>query len=262
MSFETQMTSVRNGAFQVETRKAGSGEPLVFLHGAGGNAQLDKGMEMLAEHYTVYAPSAPGWDGSEGIEQIDDIIDMAMFYSEYFDAMGLTSFNLVGASMGGMFAAEVAAIFPQYVKKLVLLAPTGLWSDEIKTPDFYTMGDDELMHALFVNPPTIPPPPENPDEATRQMMMQMMLSRARAMASSTKFLWPIWDKGLKKRIHRIKAPTLLIWGDSDGVNPPAYGPVWQKSIAGSKLVNVAKAAHVVSVEQPDEFVKLVTGFFG
>ena len=89
-----------------------------------------------------------------------------------------------------------------------------------------------------------------------------MLSREKAMSATGKFTWPIADKGLKKRIHRIKAPTLIVWGDKDGLIPPVYGPLFQKSIRGAQLVTIPNAGHVPMVEQPDAFIQAVTAFLG
>jgi pimeloyl-ACP methyl ester carboxylesterase len=255
MSFESQTVSVRNGMFQVEMRRAGKGDPLVFLHGAGGQAEWDPYFDMLAERSTVYVPSHPGWAGSTGIEHIDGVEDMAVFYLDLFDALGLSSVNLMGSSLGGMFAAEIAARDHAYVRKLVLCNPVGIWLDEAPVLDFFTVPMDELMKALYYTPPELPPPPTDPKAAAT-----MLIERAKAMGSTGKFLWPIPDRGLKKRIHRIKAPTLIVWGEGDGLISAAYGPEFQKRIPGSKLVVIPKAAHLPMVEQPEAFVGAVTAF--
>ena len=261
MSYETKTVSVRDGLFQVEMRRGGKGDPLVYLHGAGGQDAWDPFFDLLAERYTVYQPFSPGWRGSTGLDHLDDVHDMALFYLDLFDALGLASVNLVGHSLGGMFAAEIAAMDAAYVRKLVLCAPAGLWLDEAPVPDFYAMTQDELMAALYCVPPAIAP--QDPAKATpeqRQAMARAAIEQAKALAASTKFLWPIWDKGLKKRLHRIKAPTLIVWGDSDGLNPPVYGPEFEKLIPGSRLVVIPGTAHLPMAERPEEFVRVVREF--
>jgi pimeloyl-ACP methyl ester carboxylesterase len=101
-------------------------------------------------------------------------------------------------------------------------------------------------------------PKADPDD--REAQNRAIVERQMALSSATKFVWPIWDKGLKKRIHRIKAPTLLIWGGSDGVNPPVYGPEFQRLIPGSRLEVMKETAHAPMIEKPGEFAALVTGF--
>ena len=110
MPFKDETVSVRDGMFSVHIRRGGSGEPLVFLHGAGGQGAIEPWMETLAQKYDVIVPEHPGWGESTGIDHLDDVIDMALYYHDLFDALGLASVNLMGGSLGGMFAAEIAAL--------------------------------------------------------------------------------------------------------------------------------------------------------
>jgi pimeloyl-ACP methyl ester carboxylesterase len=262
MGFKEEKVSVRDGMFNVTLRRGGSGDPLVFLHAAGGQAQWEPFLEMLSQKYDVIVPIHPGWPGSDGLEHLDDVIDMAVYYGDFFDAMGLDSFHLMGSSIGGMFAAEVAALGRQYVRKLVLHSPAGLWLDDHPYLDFFAAPQDVMMKALYVDPEKIAASMPKIDPEDKEAVAKATLDRAMSMASAGKFIWPIWDKGLKKRIHRINAPTLLIWGDKDGLNPPVYGPHWQKLIPGSKLVTIPGTAHVPMVEKPEEYVEAVAGFLG
>jgi pimeloyl-ACP methyl ester carboxylesterase len=260
MAHAEYRVSVRDGMFNVTVRHGGSGEPLVFLHGAGGQATWDPFMDLLAERYTVYSPVSPGWPGSEGIEHIDDVVDMALFYLDLFDTLGLRGVNLVGSSLGGMFAAETAALGREYVRKLVLCEPAGIWLDEHPYLDFYAASQEELQKALFYDPEAMAARMPRPDPEDKEAQAKMALDRQMALASASKFTWPIWDKGLKRRIHRIIAPTLIVWGESDGLIPPVYAQAFQKLIPGSKVVIIPKTAHVPMVERPDEFVRVVREF--
>lgn len=262
MPFKDETVSVRDGMFSVHVRRGGSGEPLVFLHGAGGQNAIEPWMETLAQKYDVIVPEHPGWGDSTGIEHLDDVVDMALFYHDLFDAMGLALVNLAGGSLGGMFAAEIAAIAPSYVKKLVLVDPAGLWIDEAPMPDFFIMTPQELGQAIWADPEAAAARMPKIDPEDRVAQGKAMLDREKAMSATGKFIWPIADKGLKKRIHRIKAPTLIVWGEKDGLIPPVYGPLFQKSIRGSQLVTIPNAGHVPMVEQPDAFVQAVTSFLG
>jgi pimeloyl-ACP methyl ester carboxylesterase len=262
MGFTEEKVSVRNGMFNVTVRRGGSGDPLVFLHAAGGQAVWDPFLEMLSQKYDVIVPIHPGWPGSDGLEHLDDVIDMAIYYCDFFDAMGLSNVHLAGSSLGGMFAAEVAAIGRQYVRKLVLHSPAGLWLDEHPYLDFFAAPQDVVQKALFIDPEKIAASMPKIDPENKEAMAKAMLDRTMSLAAAGKFVWPIWDKGLKKRIHRITAPTLLIWGDHDGLNPPVYGPHFQKLIPGSKLVTIPNSAHASNIDAPEAFVKAVTDFLG
>ncbi len=262
MGFKEEKVSVRNGMFNVTVRRGGKGDPLVFLHAAGGQAQWEPFLEMLSEKYEVILPTHPGWPGSDGLEHIDDVVDLAIYYCDLFDAMGLTNVHLVGSSLGGMFAAEIAALGRNYVRKLVLHSPAGMWLDDHQPLDFFAASPDEVMKALYVDPEKAMAAMPKVDPDDREAVVKATLDRAMGLAATGKFVWPIWDKGLKKRIHRINAPTLIIWGDKDGLNPPVYGPHFQKQIPGSKLVTIPGTAHVPMSEKPEEFVKAVTDFLG
>ena len=262
MGFKEEKVSVSNGMFNVTVRRGGRGDPLVYLHAAGGQAEWEPFLEMLSQKYEVIQPTHPGWPGSDGLEHLDDIVDMAIYYCDFFDAMGLSNVHLVGSSMGGMIAAEIGALGRNYVRKLVLHAPAGLWLDEYPTLDFFAAPQDVLMKALYMDPEKVMASQPKIDPENKEAMAKAMLDRAMSLAATGKFVWPIWDKGLKKRIHRINMPTLLIWGDHDGLNPPVYGPHFQKLIAGSKLVTIPGTAHVPMTEKPEEFVKVVSDFLG
>ena len=260
MSYRENKVSVRKGMFNVTVRRAGSGEPLVYLHAAGGQANWEPFLDSLAQNFEVIQPMHPGWPGSEGLEHVDDVVDMGLYYLDLFDELGLQQVNLVGASLGGMFAAEVASLGTSYVKKLVLSEPAGLWLDDHQPLDMFVASQDELMRALFVDPEAAAARQPKIDPENKEAMAKANLDRQMALAATSKFVWPIWDKGLKKRIHRIKAPTLIVWGEKDGLIPPVYGPEFQRLIPGSKLEIIANTAHVPMSERPDEWVRIVKGF--
>ena len=135
MPLTEEFVSIRGGMFNVRLRHGGSGEPLVYLHGGTGGSGAPSAtrtfLDDLADHYEVFVPTHPGWSPSTGIEHIDGVIDMALFYHDFFDALGLTSAHVVGTSLGGMIAAEIAAINGSYVRKLVLAAPAGIRRREL-----------------------------------------------------------------------------------------------------------------------------------
>jgi pimeloyl-ACP methyl ester carboxylesterase len=263
MSVEPVTVSVRDGEWNVPTYRKGSGAPLLWLHAAGGmNRGWTPELEGLSQHYEVIVPVHPGWDDTPGLDKIDDIHDMVVYYQDLCDALGLTSFNLGGHSIGGMFAAELAAARPDMVKKLVLTCPVGLWMDETPVTDLFVLLPNEIPGTIFGDPNNpiigqIFTPPSDPDELAQAMYLQMA-----NFAAAGKFMWPIPDKGLKKRIHRIKAPTLIIWGDKDKLVPPAYAQAFASRIKHSQVAIVPGAGHMVPLENTDQFVQEITSFLG
>jgi len=263
MTVEAKTVSVRGGMFNPPVYRAGKGEPLLWLHAAGGlNRGWTPELAALAESYDVIAPVHPGWDDSIGLEHLDDIHDMVVYYQDFCDAMGLTSVNLAGHSIGGMFAAELAAARPDLVKKLVLVCPVGLWLDENPVTDIFTVMPNEMPGVLFgdLTNPVIGQTLARPTtEAGLAQALYLQLANFSALG---KFIWPIPDKGLKKRLHRIKAPTLVLWGDSDRLVPPAYGPLFASKIDKAQLATIKGAGHMLPLEKTAEFVSEVRAFLG
>jgi len=254
------LVGIRNGLFRTFVRSEGEGDPLLFLHGAGGLGGWPPFLADLARSFRVIAPDHPGFGLSEGLEHLDDVVDLALYYTEFIEAMGLEQPYLVGHSLGGMIAAEVAAIAPDLASKLVLIAPLGLWLDDHPVMDFFSATPEELTAAMFHDPNSAiakemlirPSDPEAQLEAT--------LERTKNFSAAGKFLWPIPDRGLKKRIHRIVAPTLLLWGASDRLVPPIYSEAFLQRIARVRLGIFKGASHMLPFEKTDEFVEAVTDF--
>jgi pimeloyl-ACP methyl ester carboxylesterase len=248
--------------FTVPLYRSGSGEPLLYLHNAGGLKGLTPDLEELATSYDVIAPVMPGWEDTAGLDHIDDIHDLMFFLQDLLDALGLRQVNVLGHSLGGMFAAELAAHRPDMVKKLALTCPVGLWLSEAPVTDIFSLLPNELPAVLFADPTNpaigqIMKPPSNEDELAQMMYLQLA-----NFAAAGKFMWPLPDRGLKKRMYRIAAPTLILWGDSDRLAPPAYGPAFQSRIAKSQLVTIAGAGHMLPLEKTADYVAELRAFLG
>ncbi|HEY9158486.1 alpha/beta fold hydrolase [Candidatus Binatus sp.] len=249
-----------NGKFSLEMQVYGSGEPILYLHGAGGLMPVEPFLEDLGAQFKVYAPQFPGYGESTGSEHIDDIADAVLFYHELMDELGIPSANLVGHSMGGMIAAEVAAFDVHRARKLVLIAPAGFWIDEVPIPDLFAAQLTEIAGLLF----------HDPNSPAAQMMTlipsdfkaleTMYVERVKRLAVAGKFLWPIPDRGLKKRAYRIAAPTLLLWGDDDKLIPAAYAREFTSRIKNSRLEIIKNAGHMVMYEQQEALVGAIGKF--
>jgi pimeloyl-ACP methyl ester carboxylesterase len=216
-------------------------------------------LERLAARHTVYAPLHPGAAGSTGVETLDDLFDLTLAYDELLSALGLPSAHLVGHFFGAMVAAEIAAVFPQRAAGLVLISPLGLWRDDAPSADVVTLPQDDLVRALWADPASVAArewaaEPDDDDENAAAQIESVQ--RRAAMA---KFVWPIPDKGLGKRLHRITAPTLVLWGDDDRVNPLPYAEEWQRRIKGAAL-SVLRGGHMVVHEAPDVVASAIEEF--
>jgi pimeloyl-ACP methyl ester carboxylesterase len=257
---EEKTIAVRGEMFHTKLRTDGQGEPLLFLHGAGGLRGWDPFLAELAKQFTVYAPAHPGFETSTGIEHIDDMLDLVVYYNDFLDTLGIERTHVLGHSMGGMLGAELAALSPHRVHKLVLANAVGLWLDEQPVADFFAMTPEQLAVALWHDPHS---------EVARAMMaipqdekaqLAVLLLRTQHLATAGKFLWPIPDRGLKKRIHRIAAPTLILWGQSDGLVSSLYAREFQQRIPGSHVTIMPRCGHMPMYEDTPGFVNQVVTF--
>jgi pimeloyl-ACP methyl ester carboxylesterase len=253
--------SVRDGLFQTQVREAGSGAPLLYLHGAEGpRTGWPAFLAALAESHRVIAPDLPGFGQSTGGEQFRDVLDLTIYLQDLLDALGLDRVDVLGHDLGGMAAAELAAASDRRVGALVLVAPYGLWADDDPILDVFATPRDALAplawHELSSEGATaVLAPAETDEEALRAR-----LDLNRNLATATRFLWPIPDRGLDRRIHRVRAPTLLVWGASDRIVPPSYGPRWQAAVPQAQLVTIPNAGHEPMLEQPEAFTEAVLPF--
>jgi len=233
--------------------EGGSGRPLVFLHGAGGATIEDPFLAKLADKYHVFAPLLPGYGDSLECPELRDMLDFTLHTWDVVNALGLRDPILVGHSMGGMIAAEMAAIAPHDVTRLALIAPAGLWLEDHPIPDVFSTMPYEYPKLLFHNVEqgaallTAGVALDNPE-----WLKNFLVTNARQLGMAGRILFPIPERGLSARLYRIKAKTLLIWGDSDRLVVPAYAHAFKKGIAGAELVAIAEAGHMVTIEKPDQ----------
>lgn len=239
-------------AAPVNVLTGGSGPDLLFLHSAGGVTATHPFLLRLAERYRVFAPQLPGYGDSGESDNIRDMLDVTLHSFDVLEALGLHRPIVVGHSLGGMIAAEMAAIRPAEIDRLCLIAAAGLWLDDYPVPDIFTLLPREFPAYMF-----------HDAEAGAKMMatggnmndpaflIPFLVTNARQLGMAGKFLFPIPDRGLSERAHRIRARTILVWGDSDRIFPAPYAQAFKAAIRGAELVSVPDAGHQVVLEQPD-----------
>lgn len=250
-----ELKTVRTHHVPVRYFEGGKDTPLIFLHGAGGVTAADPFLAKLAEKYHVYAPLLPGYGDSEECHALRDMLDFTLHTWDVIDALGVKDPVLVGHSMGGMIAAEMAAIAPHDASRLGLIAPGGLWLDDHPIPDVFSTMPYEYPQLLFHNVEqgaallTAGVALDDPE-----WLKGFLVMNARQLGMAGRILFPIPERGLAGRLYRIKAKTVLIWGDSDRLIVPAYAHAFKKAIVGSELVAIPEAGHMVTIERPDQVV--------
>jgi len=249
----------------IEVLEAGEGAPLVFLHGAGGVPMWDGVLPLLAREYHVYAPLLPGFGQSTGLEYLEDQFDLFLHGFDVLEALGIERPYVVGESIGGWIAAEMAAVRPAAIGRLALAAPIGLWRDESPVEDLFGHMVHEMVPLLFHDPNA--PAAQQMLALTTQLFsdkddrseaqIEALIALARGFRTAAKFLFPIPENGLEHRLWRINAPTLVLWGEGDRFVAPSYADIFTEKIRGARLTMIADAGHLIGLERPEPYAESV-----
>ena len=257
-----QVIETKKGT-RCRVREGGSGAPVVFLHSAGGLLRDNPFLDQLAQGYSVFAPEWPGYGESTGEELLEDMLDFALHGWDLVDALGLGQPHLVGHSMGGMIAAEMACVAPRDLGKLVLVGAAGLWMDERPIPDIFAMLPHQIAEVLFADPQKGQALLTGGADLTDlEALKEFYLASQRRLAMAGKILFPIPNRRLSKRLYRLRAETLVVWGALDRLIVPAYAERWKSLIPGARVVTIDGAGHMLPYEQPEAFVRTLTDFLG
>jgi pimeloyl-ACP methyl ester carboxylesterase len=271
---ESRLVETAGGRTKVRVYEGGRGEALLFLPGAGGLFPNDPFLAALAGRFRVAAPLLPGYEDSEGAENLRGMLDVTLWAFDVVDALGLERPLVVGHSLGGMIAAEMAALCPREIERLVLIAPAGLWLDSHPIPDLFALMPFELPELLFHDPAlgarllTGGLPLEDMRHAVEEggafqlgtllarfedseFLQRFLIDNARRLGMAGKLLFPIPDRGLADRLYRLRARTTRVWGESDRLIAPPYADAWRRHLPQARLVRVPEAGHMLPYEKPE-----------
>jgi pimeloyl-ACP methyl ester carboxylesterase len=249
------------GATKVHVVIGGQGDPLVVLHGAGGNRGWRRWMAAVGERYTVYAPTHPGFGRSDAADWMESIDDLARFYLWFLDVMGLSRVHLLGHSIGGWIAAELATMCPRAIDRLVLVSPTGLKPDEGEIRDIFFHSPEELLGYSIHDASTVPEWPELFGTRPGPAEMEIAL-RNREMTARLAWKPYMFDPRLPQFLPRVTNPTLIVWGREDGIVPAICGEQYRRRLPNAALRVLERCGHMPPIEQPDVFAGLVLDFLG
>jgi pimeloyl-ACP methyl ester carboxylesterase len=250
--------SVRVNGAPCRVWEAGEGAPLGVLAGLGGAPRWSPFLARLCERRRVVVPSLPGFPCALGHDRLDDLADWVAATLDLLEGAGLRGADLVGLSVGGALAAEAVAFSPGLARRLVLVAPFGLFAEDEPVADVWAQRPGALPALLCAHPErlleeTAPPPGAD--------AVEWQLAQVRAMEAAARLLWPTCDRGLAKRLHRIQVPTLLVWGDADRVVPPGYAKRFAAGLGGpNELRLLPGAGHRADLDAPDALAEAVLRF--
>lgn len=260
MNIEQRVVRAWNGRIDTRVDVSGHGPPVLFLHGETGH--WDPFLERLAQRFTVYAPDFPGTSpGAEAaIDELRDVWDLTLYFEELLDALQLDSVAVIGHSVGGMFAAELAAQARQRIRRLVLISAAGLWRDDHPIPNWWSIPAAQLPAWTVAQPEGLVGQLMFAVPRDREQAIQAVIRKTWGLACASKFTWPIPEKGLGRRMHRICARTLVVWGKQDRLIPPLYAQEFVDRIAGASALLVDNAGHIPQLEQLDVVSDAVARF--
>lgn len=242
---------------QVHLLRGGSGRPVLFLHGAGGAGAWLPFHGLLAQRgLDVLAPDHPGFGQSGELEHIESMDDLVYHTLALLDRLELEQVDLVGTSLGGWLAAELAVHSPQRVRRLVLLNAVGLDIWEAPVQDLFGMNPEETVAAVFADPAIAASLfPAEPD-------LDFIMGLYREKVSFARLAWNPYccNPKLESRLWRVTAPTLVLWGSEDRLVPLVHGERYVQGIAGARLHLIHGVAHAPFLEAPEATAAVVADF--
>jgi pimeloyl-ACP methyl ester carboxylesterase len=238
---------------QIYVSRCGGGDPLLYLHSAGGGRFVTAFRKTLAEHFDVVAPDLPGFSRSPRPDWLDGMDDVVYFALDLMEGLGFDSYVVVGESLGGWLGAELAVHHPERIRRLVLLSPIGIELPEVPYADFLRLSPQEMVSALFHDP------------AKAAHLFSAELSEDEIVEiyeNNTTFARLAWvslytNPKLRERLYRATCPTLLVWGENDQAVPRAYAEVWAETLPNARLEIIPECGHAITIEQPEAAARLV-----
>jgi pimeloyl-ACP methyl ester carboxylesterase len=262
MTMDSRLIDVAGAAgarFQIRVHHGGSGPDLLYLHGFAGLFGNDPFLTALTQHFRVHAPLLPGYEDSEGAEHLRDMLGVTLHAFDVAAALELERPLIIGHDMGGMIAAEMAAIAPAAVDRLALISPFGLWRDDCPVADIFAtlpfelpelLLHDAARHGALLS--------SGGDLNDPEFLTDFLVGNARRLGMAGKLLFPIPDRGLSERLYRIRARTAIIWGQNDRLIDASYADEFAKGIDAANVVRIADAGHLVQYEQTSQAIAAVT----
>lgn len=243
MQYSTEEVRVRDTG--VHLRRQGSGEPILFLHGAAGVTKWLPFFDQLAENHELLIPDHPGFGNSDDPKEIRSVPDVAMFYLDFIEQLGLKNIHLIGHSLGGWIAAELAIRDRSSLKSLTLIAPAGIRVPGVPFGDVFLWSREEHARNLYF------------DQALSEQLIgytpteEEIEIQVKNRYSFAKLAWQprLFNPDLEKWLHRIRLPAHVLWGANDKITPAANAELWKQRLPQASVTLIQDCGHLPQVEQ-------------
>jgi pimeloyl-ACP methyl ester carboxylesterase len=245
---------------RIRILRGGGGPPLLYLHGSGDPGHWLPVHDELARDHDVIRPDHPGYGFSDEGRGIDSVHDLAFFYLDLLDELGLERVDVIGSSLGGWIAADLATIEPKRIGHLVLIGSTGLRVEGSGQPDEFVLEPAAAIEATYVGADARRAATDAFEALEEDSTAMERYLRNRITTAHLAWNPYFHDPKLVERLHRIAAPTLLVWGSEDGLVPSVHGHRWAELVPGSRLELVERSGHLPHVEQTERFLEIVRPF--
>jgi pimeloyl-ACP methyl ester carboxylesterase len=257
-AFESKSISV--GSARIHYLTAGTGAPLVWLHGSEGNLGWLRLHDELSRNFTVYVPTHPGFAGSERPPWLESFVDLARIYLWILQELGITRATLAGHFIGGWLAAEMAVMSPQLAERLILVDAAGVRPREGELTDIFLHGSEGTRRLSFFDIKQVADyellfgSKPSPEEREAHVINR---------EAATRYCWKpfMHDPSLLPLLERLRElPTLLVWGRDDRIVPVEAGELYRRAIAGARLEIIDRCGHFPHLEKPAEFMRIASAF--
>jgi pimeloyl-ACP methyl ester carboxylesterase len=253
-----QRGTVAIAGVELELFEQGDGPPILFLHGAQGFAPEHPYVPLLSASHRLIAPSHPGFGKSSLPAWIDAVDDIAYIHLELMDRLGLAQVDVIGCSIGGWIAAELATKAPERLRRLVMVGPVGVKtgpSDRLDIPDIFALPQSALERLLFHDPERMRTEPS-------RLTDEQLATSARNRETLALLTWEPYmhNPKLRHRLHRVAAPALFLRGASDGLISAEYLAAYARLLPNARTDIVAASGHAPHMEQPEAFAAKALAF--
>ncbi|MPZ13296.1 MAG: alpha/beta fold hydrolase [Chloroflexi bacterium] len=237
-------------------QERGSGPPLLMLHGAGGAGPWRPYLDTLARQFRVLLPDHPGFGASDRPDWLESMDDMVYHYLDFLESTKIGRPHLLGMSLGGWIAAELAVAHPEVIDRLILVDPAGLKQPGMELPDLFALTEQERTRLIFFDQSRAEA------EVVASPSPDAILQTLKNQGSFARLSWNpyLYNPRLARRLYRAKMPTLIIWGREDRVIPAATADLWLANVPQATLAVIDACGHVPHRERPDELTRLVIDF--